>query len=190
MIGSIVLLSCPSVVSATHVATTAVRGDGSQDALGAAVALAFMGASSFIFVVKRAMAVRRTYLSSRHKVDADRDLLRSAARHQRARGIILAVACIVAMLSIVALPIAREIRLVLGVTPALLSIAVLATLWRVLRVLRASADTAVDVTSHGHFLFAARGTTLVGWLAVPPRVVARVIALPVAQLRRLQRVRP
>jgi hypothetical protein len=181
MIGSVVLLSCPPLVSAQ---VASVRGDPSEDALGAAVALAFMGASSFIFVVKRAMAVRRTFLSSRRKVDADRDLLRAAARHQRVTAFAFAAACVLAMLAVAALPMAREVRLVLGVTPALMLLAALAMLWRAHRIIGASADPDVRVTSHGHFLFAARGADLVGWLAVSPRVVARVTALPVAQLRR------
>jgi hypothetical protein len=181
MIGSVVILSCPPLVSA-HVAS--VRGDPSEDALGAAVALAFMGASSLIFVVKRAMAVRRTFWSSRRKVDADRDLLRSAARHQRVTALAFTAACVIAMLSLAALPFAREVRLVLGVTPALMLLAALAMLRRAHQVIAASADPQVRVSSHGHFLFAACGTRLVGWLAVPPRVVARVTALPVAQLRR------
>ena len=76
-----------------------------------------------------------------------------------------------------------DTRVVLIVTPALLTAVGVVTLCRLQMLLGLRAEPALRVSAHGDFLFVARGRRLVGWVAAPPRLVARASRLPVATLR-------
>ncbi len=155
----------------------------SNDALGAAVAVAFMGLFSLVFAVTRATAARRTFATSRRKVAADLELLYLVSHTQRARALAFAAVCALVGVAIASLPIALETRIALAVTPGLMMLVGLVSAWQLQKLLGVRADRDVRVVSHGEFLYAARGGRLVGWVSAPPRLVAHATALPVAQLR-------
>ncbi len=166
-----------SMTAAAEVATH------SNDSLGAAVAVAFMGLCSLVFAITRATAARRTFVTSRRKVAADIELMYLVARTQRARALAFAAGCAMAGVAIFTLPIATETRIALAVTPSLMMLVGAVSAWQLQRLLRVRADRDVRVTSHGEFLYVARDGKLVGWVTARPTVVARATALPVAQLR-------
>lgn len=155
-------------------------GSGStNDALGAAIAFAFMGLCSLVFAITRATAARRTFTTSRHKVEAEPALLTAVARRQRARALMFAAGCVLAGLGVAALPIAIETRIALSVTPGLMALVGLVSAWRLHALLGATTDR---VSSHGLFLYASRDGRLVGWVSAPPVLIARATALPIARL--------
>jgi hypothetical protein len=39
------------------------------------------------------------------------------------------------------------------------------------------------VSTHGDYLFVSRGSRLIGWVAAPPRLLARAGSLPIAKVR-------
>lgn len=156
---------------------------GSNDAHGAAIAFALMGACGLFYAITRATAVRRTFATSRRKVDASLTLLQAVARVQRARAAMFATGCALASLALVTAPVAVEIRIVWAVTGAVMLAIGLLSIWRLQRLLALHDAPHVRVTEHGHFLFAARGARLVGWVAAPPAVIARSMPLPAARLR-------
>lgn len=163
----------PPLLAAAEAGTT-------NDSLGAAVAIAFMGLCSLVFVVTRATAARRTFATSRRKVPADFDLLQAVARTQRMRALAFAAGCALVGLGIFSLPTAAETRIALSVTPGLMFLVGLVSAWQLHRLLGVRD---VRVSSHGEFLYAERNGHLVGWVSAPPRLVAQATALPVAQLR-------
>ncbi len=176
MIGSLAIL-CPAAAFTTDPLSASAP---TNDALGAAVAFAFMGMCSLVFAITRATAARRTFATSRRKVAAERALLVAVARRQRGRALAFVAACIGAAFAVVTLPVALDIRLALSVTPALMAIIGLVSAWRLQTLLGASD---VDVTAHGEFFYAARGARLVGWVSATPRLIARAMALPIARLQ-------
>jgi len=156
---------------------------GSDDARGAAVAVAFMGLCTLVYAVTRATAVRRTFVTSRHMVGASLELFHVIARRQRARSLAFAAACALAGVAIAQLPLGGDGRLLLGVTPALMFVVALVSALQLHRLLGLRAESELRVTSHGSFMYAARGEHLVGWVAAPPTLVARASHLPTARLR-------
>ena len=155
----------------------------SDDARGAAVAVAFMGLCTLVYAVMRATAVRRTFVTSRHKVDASLELFHVIARRQRTRSLAFAAACVLAGVAIARLPFALDGRLLLGVTPALMFVVALVSAFQLHRLLGLRAEPGLRVMSHGPFMYAARGERLVGWVSAPPKLVARASHLPIARLR-------
>jgi hypothetical protein len=180
MIGSTLVLLCPAATTTDVLHASA---GGSDDARGAALAVAFMGLCTLVFAVTRATAVRRTFVTSRHKVDATLELLHVVARKQRSRALGFAAACLLAGGAIARLPIDLDGRRLLGVTPTLMLVVALVSAWQLHRLVRIAPDRSLHVTSHGPFMYAARGTRLVGWVAAPPALVASASELPVARLR-------
>lgn len=184
MIGRILVLLCPDIVAtAASRPVIDVAATRSEDARGAAVAVAFMGLCTLVYAVTRATAVRRTFVTSRHKVDTSLELLQVIARRQRTRAVAFGAACVLAGLAISTLPFALDGRLLLGVTPALMFMVALVSAWQLHRLLHLTPDPELHVSSHGPFMYAARGGRLVGWVAAPPALVARASDLPVARLR-------
>jgi hypothetical protein len=155
----------------------------SDDARGAAVAVAFMGLCTLVYAVTRATAVRRTFVTSRHKVDASLELLHMIARRQLSRALVFAAACVLAGAGIARLPLALDGRLLLAVTPALMLVVALVSAWQLHRLLGLRADPDLRVLAHGPFMYAARGERLVGWVSAPLALVARASDLPVARVR-------
>lgn len=149
-----------------------------DDFQGLAVAVALMGLCGVAFVLTRANAVRRTFATSRQLVPVEQALLEVVARAQRRRSVVFASACMLSVLAISALPIDLGARTLLMATPLLLLATTLFGLTRLQQLLEP--DGELRVLSHGHHLFAARGKRLVGWVAAPPRLVARASHLPVA----------
>ena len=150
---------------------------------GVAVAFALMGVCGLAYAITRANAVRRTFATSRLRVDTELDLLKSVAREQRRRTAVFAAASALVLFAIGSLPLELDTRVVLIVTPALLTAVGVVTLCRLQMLLGLRAEPALRVSAHGDFLFVARGRRLVGWVAAPPRLVARASRLPVATLR-------
>lgn len=171
------MMGC-TVLAAGIVATPKELPDDSQ---GLAVAFALMGLCAFAFVLTRANAVRRTFATSRYLVPVDRALLSVVARAQRKRGFVFAAACLSAAMIISTLPLDLGARAMLMATPMLLLATALFGLSRLQQLLEPDAE--IRVLSHGHHLFAARGKRLVGWVAAPPRLVARASRFPVATVR-------
>jgi hypothetical protein len=182
MIGSLVLLCPPVVASAASQPLLGASTSGSNDARGAALAVAFMGLCTLVFAVTRATAVRRTFVTSRHKVDASLPLLHVVARRQRSRTLVFAAACVLAGAAIARLPFDIEGRMLLAVTPALMLLVALVGAWQLQRLLWLAPDRTLHVTSHGPFMYAARDGRLVGWVAAPTDLVAAASDLPVARL--------
>jgi hypothetical protein len=180
MIGSTLVLLCPAATTSTSVLHAGAAG--SDDARGAALAVAFMGLCTLVFAVTRATAVRRTFVTSRHKVDASLDLLRVVARRQRSRALAFAAACVVAMALVARLPFELEARMLLEVTPALMLIVAFVSALQLHRLVRITPDLSLHVSSHGPFMYAARGGRLVGWVSAPLALVASASKLPVARL--------
>lgn len=184
MIGRILVFLCPDIVAtAASRPVIDVAASSSDDARGAAVAVAFMGLCTLVYAVTRATAVRRTFVTSRHKVDASLELLHVIARRQRTRALAFGAACVLAGVAISRLPFALDGRLLLGVTPALMFMVALVSAWQLHRLLRLTPDPDLRVSSHGPFMYAARGGRLVGWVAAPTALVARASDLPIARLR-------
>jgi hypothetical protein len=184
MIGSTLVLLCPPVVvSAASGPMLDTSATGANDARGAALAVAFMGLCTLVFAVTRATAVRRTFVTSRHQVDASLALLRVIARRQRSRALGFAAMCVLAGLACASLPFEIETRMLLGVTPTLMLAVALVSTWQLHRLVRIAPDSSLHVTSHGPFMYAAHGRRLVGWVAAPPALVASASELPVARLR-------
>jgi hypothetical protein len=156
---------------------------GSDDARGAAVAVAFMGLCTLVYAVTRATAVRRTFVTSRHMVDASLELFQVIARRQRARALAFAAACALAGVAISQLPFGLDGRLLLGVTPALMFVVAIVSALQLHRLLGLRAEPELRVMSHGPFMYAASGELLVGWVAAPPALIARASHLPTARLR-------
>lgn len=180
MLGRVVLVLCGLSSTALACPTTRVASD---DATGAAVAFGFMGMCLVAYAIMRGNAVRRTFATSRHLVDIDIDVLRRVARAQRARTAVFGVVCAIACYAVAQLPLQVEARVWLGLSPLLLA-AVAVISWCQLQVLIGlQPEPSLRVVSHGHYLYVARGTRLVGWVAAPPKLVARVSPLPVATLR-------
>lgn len=150
---------------------------------GVAVAFALMGVCGLAYAITRANAVRRTFATSRLRVATELELLKSVARAQRRRTAVFAAFSALAAFAIGSLPIDLDTRIVLGVTPALLMTIAIVTLCRLQMLLGLRAEPALRVSAHGDFLFVARGKRLVGWVAAPPKLVARASGLPVATLR-------
>jgi hypothetical protein len=117
MLGRVVLalvaLTSPALASPAAYAS-------SDDATGAAVAFGFMGMCLFAYAIMRGNAVRRTFATSRHLVDVELDVLRSVARVQRSRTIVLAAVCALASYAVAQLPLQVEARIWLGLSPLLL----------------------------------------------------------------------
>jgi hypothetical protein len=180
MIGSTLVLLCPAATAPTSMLHAGASG--ADDARGAALAIAFMGLCTLAFAVTRATAVRRTFVTSRHKVDASLDLLRLVARRQRSRALAFAATCVVAGALIARLPFELEGRMLLEVTPALMLLVALVSAWQLHRLVRIATDRSLHVSTHGPFMYAARAGRLVGWVSAPPALVASASELPVARL--------
>lgn len=180
-------LACPPAFEAPGPAPNAAAaldvGPRSDDSQGAAIAFALMGLCGFAFALTRANAVRRTFATSHHMADAELDLVKSVARAQRGRTELFVVACALAVAAIMSLPLAIEARAVLAMTPALLMTTGFVALCRLQLLVGLRAEPQLRTMSHGHYLFAARGKRLVGWVAAPPALVARASNLPIATLR-------
>lgn len=187
MFGGIAIFLCPPVLALAPTESppllAAADAGASNDSLGAAVAVAFMGLCSLVFAVTRATAARRTFATSRRKVAADAELLHLVVRTQRMRALAFAAGCALTAVGIFSLPIATETRAALSVTPGLMLLVGLVSAWQLQRLLGVRADRELHVSSHGEFLYAARNGRLLGWVSAPPRLVAQATALPVAQLR-------
>src|SRR5690606_14297005 len=145
---------------------TASPKDLPDDFQGLAVAVALMGLCGVAFVLTRANAVRRTFATSRRLVPVEQALLDVVARAQRRRSLVFAGACMLSVLAISALPLDLGARTLLMATPMLLLATTLLGLTRLQQLLEPDAE--LRVFSHGHYLFAARGSRLVGWVAAPP----------------------
>jgi hypothetical protein len=156
--------------------------DGS-DAQGAAIAVALMGLCGFAFVLTRANTVRRTFATSKHMADASLELVKSVARAQRKRAAVFAAVCVAAVLVVSGLPLPIEARAALAVPATLLLGISLVAICRLQLLLGLAPEPSLRVRSHGHHLFVSRGKRLVGWVAAPPRLVARASGLPVATVR-------
>ncbi len=152
-----------------------------DDFQGLAVAIALMGLCGVAFVLTRANAVRRTFATSRRLVPVEQALLAVVARAQRRRSMVFASACMLSMLAISSLPLDLGARTLLMATPMLLLATTLFGLTRLQQLIEP--DGELRVLAHGDYLFAARGRKLVGWVAAPPRLIARASHLPVATVR-------
>lgn len=152
-----------------------------DDSHGFAVAFALMGLCAFAYVLTRANAVRRTFATSRYLVPVESALLAVVARAQRKRSVVFASACMVAVVLISSLPLDLGARTMLMAAPVLLLGTALFGLSRLQLLLEPDAE--LRVLSHGHYLYAARGKRLVGWVAAPPKLVARASRLPIAVVR-------
>ncbi len=150
---------------------------------GASIGFTLMGLCALAFVITRANAVRRTFATSHKFVDVEHDLLRLVARAQRNRTAVFVIACLAVAAAIVALPVEVGVRTVLLVTPTLLLISAMFSMFRLQMLVDLERCQSVRVASHGDFLFASQGTQLIGWVASPPSLIARASALPTAKLR-------
>jgi hypothetical protein len=160
-----------------------VTANSTEDLRGLAVATAFMGLCSLVYAITRATAVRRTFATSRLREPTTFELFRAVVRRQRGRTLAFAAGCALSGLAIARLPFAFDIRLLFGITPALmLSVAVVGA-WQLHRLagLRSTPDLAVS--AHGRFLFVARGPRLVGWVVAPLPLISAVSTLPSARVR-------
>lgn len=149
---------------------------------GAAIAFALMGLCAIAFTITRANAVRRTFATSRRMVESQLDVMRRIAQTQSARAAAFVAVCTIALLGIVTLQIDLEERVVLAVTPMMLLVIGVLSLFRLERLQTLRGD--LRVTTHGHYMFVARGKRLVGWVAAPPALLAQATALPIAKLQR------
>jgi hypothetical protein len=178
-------LACPYAFDAgepaPRTAAALTVGGAADDSQGAAIAL--MGLCGFAFALTRANAVRRTFATSHHMVDAELDLVKRVARAQRGRTELFVIACALAVAAIMSLPLALGARAVLAMTPAMLMATGFVALCRLQLLVGLRPEPQLRTMSHGHYLFAARGKRLVGWVAAPPALVARASHLPVATLR-------
>src|SRR5688500_10994512 len=180
MMGRAVFALCvlPCLTAAAEPITRALAATPKElpdDSRGLAVAFALMGVCAFAFVLTRANAVRRTFATSRRLVPVELALLTVVARAQRKRSIVFASACMVSVLAIAVMPLEIGARTMLMATPMLLLGVTLFGLTRLQLLL--DPDSELRVPAHGDYLFAARGTQLVGWVAAPPRLVARASRL-------------
>ena len=180
MLGRVVLVLCAVSSPAFACPTARVASD---DSTGAAVAFGFMGLCLFAYAIMRGNAVRRTFATSRHLVDVDIDVLRRVARAQRTRTIVLAAVCTLAWYAVTQLPLPVGARIWLGMSPLLLLAVAVIALGQLQMLIGLRPEPELRVASHGHYLYVSRGRRLVGWVAAPPKLVARVSALPVATLR-------
>lgn len=173
---------CPDVVVANASPRMSAMASSSDDARGAAVMFAFMGLCSLVYAVTRATAVRRTFVTSRRMVEAERTLLQLVARRQLWRALAFAAGCMIVGSAVSALPLELDIRAILSVTPTAMLVVALVSARRLQQLLFVQGDADVQVTSHGHFLYASRDGHLLGWVAAPPKLIARATELPVARL--------
>jgi hypothetical protein len=155
----------------------------SDDATGAAVAFGFMGMCLFAYAIMRGNAVRRTFATSRHLVDVDIDVLRRVARAQRARTGALAAICALAFYGAAQLPLPVEARVWLGLSPLLLLAVAVIALCQLELLIALRPEPGLKIAAHGHYIYVSREKRLVGWVAAPPKLLARATALPVATLR-------
>lgn len=155
----------------------------SDDSQGIAVAFALMGLCVLAYAFTRANAVRRTFATSRLFVDVEHDLLTLVARAQQFRTAMFAVACTASIAIIALLPIELAIRTTLMITPTLLLVVALLAFVRLQTLVDLEPCPGVRVASHGHYLYVSRGTRLIGWVASPPRLIARASSLPTAKVR-------
>lgn len=161
MIGRIAITLCVLGGVARACPGGEMRSTPSDDAQGVAVALAIMGASTLFFAITRRNAVRRTFATSRRRRESSLGLAQSLARLQRMPVILAGLAC---------LGVLSQVSLAWSIAPATIFVICVGTLWRLQHVLGLED---ANVTSHGDFLFVEGGGRLVGWIAAPPRQVAR-----------------
>lgn len=181
MMGRVVLVLC--LFTSSGSACPPRYEQPSDDATGAAIAFLFMGLCVIAYMVTRANAVRRTFATSRHLVEVNIDAMKRVAKVQRARAVVFAIACALVISAITWLPVHVEAKIWLAATPAILLVvaAVAACQLQMLMWLRAEPD--LRVASHGDYMFVSRSSRLVGWVAAPPKLLARASALPIAKLR-------
>lgn len=180
-------LACPdhpAETASVEVFTPDVKDmpSGSENMQGLAVAFALMGLCGFAFAITRGNAVRRTFATSHHMTNTDLEVIKAVARVQRRRVAAFAGGCTLVLAGLAALPVPAEVRSLLSVTPSMLLAVAVVGLTRVQLLLGLEHEPTLRVLSHGHHLFVARGTRLVGWVAAPPNLVARASGLPVATL--------
>jgi hypothetical protein len=176
MLGRVVLALC----ALTSPAFACPRAATSDDATGAAVAFGFMGMCLFAYAIMRGNAVRRTFATSRQLIEVDIDVLRRVARAQQSRTAVLAAVCALAVYAVAQLPLQVEARIWLGASPLLLLGVAIVSLCQLQMLIGLRPEPELRVLSHGHYLYVARGKRLVGWVAAPPKLVARVSSLPIA----------
>ena len=94
-----------------------------------------------------------------------------------------AAVCALAWYAVTQLPLPVGARVWLGMSPLLLLAVAVIALGQLQMLIALRPEPELRIASHGHYLYVSRGRRLVGWVAAPPKLVARVSALPVATLR-------
>jgi hypothetical protein len=180
MMGRVVLALCLSTSTAF---ACPERPPAADDATGAAIAFLLMGFCVIAYTITRANAVRRTFATSRHLLDVHLDTLKCVARAQRSRAVMFGIGCGLAINAIAWLPMHVDSKVWLAATPAMLLIVAAVAACQLTMLMWLRPETDLRVSTHGDYLFVSRGTRLVGWVAAPPRLLARAGSLPVAKVR-------
>jgi hypothetical protein len=181
MMGRVVLALC--LFTSPVLACPPRHRVGGDDATGAAIAFLLMGFCVIAYTITRANAVRRTFATSRHLLDVHLDTMKHVARAQRSRAVVFGIACGLVINAIAWLPVQVDTKVWLAATPAMLLIAAAVATCQLTLLVWLSAEPGLRVASHGDYLFVSRGSRLIGWVAAPPRLLARAGSLPVAKVR-------
>ena len=177
-------LACPPEIETpqqdAELAAAAVAHD---DSFGLIVAFTLMGFCALGFVITRGNAVRRTFATSRHFDVVELEVVKRVARIQRDRAALFALICAAVLYGSTRLSLAPGALFFVSATPLLLLGIAMVAVCRLQVLMGLHAEPALRAFSHGDYLFAARGTRLVDWVAASPGLLARASSLPAARVR-------
>jgi hypothetical protein len=179
MLGRVVFVLC----SLTGVALACPHARESPDSQGVAVAFGFMAFCIVGYVLARGNAIRRAFVTSRHLIEGDLEVLRNVARIQSRRTACSAAVCGLVVFAVGNMAMTPN-TVVWVLTPPLLLLCIsMIALCRLRVLVGLRAEPGLRVLSHGQYLYAVRGKRLVDFVAATPAVIARATSLPTAKIR-------